>query len=424
MVALAMLLAALPVMPSQAQALRVGRAPSAPPGPPAPVLTLDRTNQRDWTVHAQVRVFPAQYTALNPRDILPSPRFMLDRVDVLYPLLERSAWSVGRPERLKGELRQDTVPADTLPEVQGGFQGLSSVASWTCAPVNASNLWLLVDVSSTCYQTRIDERRARERAWPAAPWGPELALCLEDQAYIDPADPAIAALVRTWLGNGPRNRGPYDTAKYLAGKVVEHYRVTLPGVDRGRRTPFSGLVGSRFTSSLLVAGSDIAARAGEGPPHDMANLLVAVWRAAGIPARLVIGLDVRESQQTESGVAIRAWGEFFLAHPIEGVNDDGTPRRIGPLDGEWIPFDVVRQRAFSSRAPRLEYRWQFFGHHEESDFVVPLAFHWFPPADATNAGGPALWGWRPRPGNPVADQSISFRAFETPRRGDDPPRRE
>jgi len=98
-------------------------------------------------------------------------------------------------------------------------------------------------------------------------------------------------------------------------------------------------------------------------------------------------------------------------------------RAVTTADGEWIPVDIVKQREFSSRAPALNLRWEYFGNNVEFDMMVPVSYHWIPPENVVNAGVPGFWGWQPSPAVPGVEVELKFRASGMPRRGPDPRRR-
>ncbi len=397
--------------------------------PPRPVLTRDQTNQRDWTVHLEIRIRPSQFRVARREALPPDLRIIMDSFEFYFPLLDGSAMHEAYRDRAKSDLRLDTRPLTGPPRltaptrVESGYQGLSHVLVWSVGPVNTSDVWFLADIPMTCWETRIDEARARAHRWPRAEWAAELALCLQPQAFVESADSLVEELVARWAGREPLSRPPYELAKGLAAEVLNFYNVTEPDTSSFARGPFLGQTNAVIFPGMRVNGAAAAARLGRGPPGDLACLLTAVWRAAGIPARLVIGLDIQRSLD-ERFPAMRVWAEFFLPRqpaPDPKAPPDSLPL-ITPADGEWIPVDITRQKSFSSRAPPMNQRWQYFGHNEEFDFVAPIAFHYLPPKDGVNLGPPGLWSWFPQPANPAADAAMTVSAMETPRRGDDPPR--
>lgn len=388
-----------------------------------PALRRDPSNQRDWTLHVEVRLKTAQVRANDPRYVPVTPDFVLSSLEFVYPVLPSSAIHDGYVEKARGRFQIDTVPVDESPDILTGYQSLSSIAVWTARDIRSPYLVFVGEFDMTCYETRIDERAARARDWPAPPWSKELALCLEPQLFVEVGDPAVQGLVRQWTRGDPRAMKPYDLAKTLAGRVIEHMRITEPPTLSKARGPVAGGPSSVLLSGFNVNGAAFASREKKGSPFDMPCLLTAVYRAAGLPARLVIGFDIEESEKRQ-GTVLRSWVEFFLPggrglQPVQGAPSPA----VTSADGEWIPVDIYRQWEFSSRAPPMNHRWQHFGHNEESDFLVPIAFHWLPPADCTNSGPPGIWGWRPAPVVPAADAELKFWAYETPKRGGEKKRR-
>ncbi len=413
---------ALSVTTAEAQARRGAKAQAAQA---ERALTRVTSTRQDWTVHAEVRIFSGRPHPGDASYAIPTVSFQLSQVDVAYPLIPDTASSEAQTGRFKGSLWVGANKVSEKPTISDGYQGLSSIAVWSAEGIRSRDITLKVDIASVCYETRIDERIARGYTWPDHPWGKELALCLEPQLFVQPGDEAVAALARRWTNGGkPRDARPYDLAKLLATRTLEHVRRTQGLYESSNRNPGdvgnTGVVSvNAFLSGFRVNGAAYAARSGEGSPYDLACLLTAIYRASGLPARLVIGLDIERSDEERHPV-LRSWVEFFLARDPAQPKDVEEPVAVSAEDGEWIPVDITRQQEFSSRAPPLNQRWQFFGHNEEFDFVAPFSFHWLPPSTLTNAGAAGIWGWLPQPGNPVADQELKFWHLGTPKRGDDP----
>lgn len=395
--------------------------------PPVRALSRDASNQRDWTIHIQIRLRTLDEQQVTRDQISATPQIVLDSVEFLYPLIDGSAIHDAWTEKVRGSLSYESTTLTRDVKVLDGYQGPSSIALWSVrdTPVRAHQLSFQGAIEMTSYETRIDEAVARRAAWPRGAWSPELASCLQPQLFVESDAPEIAALVQEWTRGDPRRLAPYDLAKTLAAHCLEHYRVTR-GIfqSAGRRTNPTG----RFTTSAnFIAGYDVqgarsAAVTREGSPYDLACLLTAAYRAAGLPARLVIGLDVAEARKRRELPILRAWVEFFLPHERPAPQGADLPP-VTIDNGEWIPVDITRQKEFSSRPPPLNQRWQHFGHNEESDFLAPIAFHWLPPENASGSHAPGLWSWRPTPGPPDVDADIQLRPEETPKRGGEPPRR-
>lgn len=146
----------------------------------------------------------------------------------------------------------------------------------------------------------------------------------------------------------------------------------------------------------------------------MTVLLAAVYRAAGLPARTVIGFDVSAKKDRDGFLdkgksgpqKLRAWVEFCLY-------DEAAQREV------WVPVDVVRMRQSSSRAPALNRPWKFFGTHDELENVIPIAFQYHPPTTVVAHGAFGLWGWLTTPEIPLVKQHLRLDAITTPKRGGD-----
>jgi len=411
--------AAPPASPAATRAAGV-KSPAPIPRPENPALTRPPTNHRDWTLVAEVKIHGEQPHNDDPYTIASTRKLIFDSATIIFPLLKDSASHEVWTDRLTGELRYDGGIIAKSPRLLEGYQAFARLGAWDARDARVNTLTLHIEIPMTCWETRIDEKRAAAQAWPKA-WSPDLAACLLPQLLIESDSDTVVNLTKSWLrdapgGPDPRNTPPYQLAKYLAGRVVQFYQpqaVILESSPRGsnRIAPSGALV-----QGYAAYGAAEAARQARGPILDMSNLLVAVWRAAGIPSRLVIGYDARTVDETEATTRVKsaipiicAWAEFFLPDEKSG-------------GGEWVPVQIARQRDFSSRPPPLTQRWQFFGHSEELDVVCPVSFHWMPPTVCSNLGAPALWGWVPVPETVTGDQELRMFVKAAARRGDDPKR--
>jgi hypothetical protein len=393
-----------------------------PPDDNAPVLTRDAATMRDWTVRVEIALGGLNFNRTDARQIAqPTTALRLDRAQILYPVLPDTASSISQERKFEGSVRIEGKVLDDTPRIERGYQGLSSIAILDIPDIDSTRLSIQFEICMTAFETRIDDRRASQRDWPAADWSPDLLLCMEPQLFVESQDEVVKDLVKKWTKGNPRGVGPYTLAKMLAAETIGHVNMT--------ETPFESASGGHidplgkptavagFTSGYRVSGAAWSARERRGSMYDLSCLYAAVLRAAGLPARLVIGYDIDESEKFKPGrPVLRSWVEFFLPRqPAQGL--------ITPADGEWIPVDIFRQKEFASRAPSLSQPWVYFGNSNELDRVCPLSFHWLPPTVCTNAGPAAIWGWIPDPANPGATQELKFWARPTPLRGDDPPLR-
>jgi hypothetical protein len=369
-------------------------------------VTRHEFNFRDLRMSAEVRILGVTPRLLNqrPNAFGPTRKIRLQSAAVVFPV--PPATSIHRPilDQVKGEVEVQGRSADNEPRIQADYQAGDRLAVWDLGETEATSIRLRVDVPMRTHETRVNEELAFAVPWPKNEFPEEVRSALLPQLFVESNDRRVLGLLNRWTNGQPKRAKPYYLAKYLAGRVVEHYQPN-GGVfetwavddDAFGGTIFTGrvLVAGQTLAGFRVAGAAAAAERGVGPPLDAANLLCAVYRAAGLPARLVIVKDARTDDPGETPAVppYRALVEFYLYDEQRDF-------------GQWIPVDIEGQRAFSSQAPPLEQRWQYFGHNEDSDNYVPLSFHWHPPTVVVNQGPPALWGWLPIPNDQPASQLL------------------
>ncbi len=406
---LACLLALIP-------ATRAGAAP-----PPSRFLTY--VEERDWTVHIEVELRPENVlyapdlTGINAPYTTPSYAFR--SADVVFPLLESTGSSTTLLDNFnfKSRLLWESIEHANQPALIASAPAIGRFGHWrlNALPDGADyighRLRLILDIPVLCRETRLNERAASAVRWPVRPWTPEMQSALEPQRFVESDDPAIDRLLTELLPNQPpRSMPPLLTAKTILARVIERYQPTTMGYDFGS----AGLVrGFDIKGARAVAESD----SNKVSPFDLPCVLVALYRAAGLPARLVIGFDPVASEKQRYAI-FHAWAEFYLFDESAPPTKPGDP----PGQGQWIPVDPIRQRDFSSRAPPIRSPWLFFGTHEDLKDIVPLAHTFHPPLSVLNApmfayGSPALWGWRPEPGLPLLDQQLRAFGARSAKRG-------
>lgn len=380
-----------------------------------PVLERERINNRDWTVKVRLQLFGLDDRFRDTRRL--NAFGSTSGIDakgavVVLPMPSLSGYAEVKGTEPRGNVWLTEIGRGEVsrePRVLEGYQSGQRLAAFDVDELRGvTNLRFEVEYDIVSYETEIDEARAQRIDWvDELPEDPAVRTSLLPQLFVESDDEKIMEYVERVTRGDPRKVRPYVLAKYLAKEVLENYTVNGQRVDASFRSGARRFVGG-LSEGFLVRGAAAALRNGGGSPYDLSNLLCAVYRAAGLPARVVIGLDQR-AETEPSRERVIAWVEFFLAHPGTGT-------------GEWIPVDIVRQREFSTRTPPLERRWEFFGRNESAEFYCPVAFHWHPPTAVVNQGPPALWGWTietPSGALPDAVQQITLFAQGTPLRGDD-----
>lgn len=422
--------------PSQpSQQAEQGEAAPKPVLKPTPFLTT--RNPKQWNLRAEVVIRRVE-SILNRRtgeQELHVVDMDFTSATIVFPVLPSSSShrmdmrevdGIELPD-LTGQitLNDRPVPQD-MSFIQRGVDGkpLPSNtwrAQWFVAQPSGAGfsgvreMNLKFEVPVEAFETQFDEQAATRVPWPDGPWPEEALAALQPEAYIEynPDGNAVHSteeidrLLSVWLeGNDPQKLPPVTLAKWLAGKVVEHVQPSGDGLAFDQRT-------NMFTGFNLQSVPATAV-SGRGSPFDMNNLLVAVYRRAGLPARVVIGFDTASArsgrtiyERSRNRPNLRVWTEFCLY--------DAKNQTLG-----WIPVDVVEMRKSSSRLPPrfLERPQKYFGTHDDLSDVIPLAHHYAPAQTSVwFYNYPAFWGWFVQPSPPnVGSQTIRFDASRAARR--------
>ena len=379
-----------------------------------PPLISHTTNRNDYTVHYEITIIPPKDQRLSARcdPGYDRAKFVLNEVDFYFPIIENTAASTTDPEAVEAQFFwQGQVWTDEFAimpvapgfgryghlEFNGDPSSRRKVSSALGNPDASNKGRLIFQVPTVCRESVFDERRAMDIPWSAALPPALLAWTKPEPNYIESDDKAVIELMNDWTDGRPRELNPALLAKTIAAGVVEHVQPDGARVGGSTRAGLQG---------LDVQGAAFAAENERGTIYDMVCLYVAACRAAGLPTRAVIGLDVDKTNKNRFP-AFHAWAEFALVDPDNN--------RI-----EWIPVDIVRQREFSSRPPPLTQSWEYFGNNRFLDTTVPVAFHFLPPRGAVGGASvlpaiaPALWGWALDPAIESIDSELNIMIMGTP----------
>ncbi|MDX2115231.1 MAG: transglutaminase domain-containing protein [Planctomycetota bacterium] len=423
-------------------------APAAPeqsPPPPANAAPekreapsvgpyIEQSNPRDLALAVHVTI-----NSDSPRDkvqyrdpfsgrVVDFPKitpFEFTTLAIIFPVLPSTSSSDPYTREVMGSLTLNDRLADESIEYMTGYPGGVRFARFDAGSTDRTTTCREVELRMVlpmrCYRTKFDEPNALRVPWPAGPWPQDVASILAPQLYVEtgidaegnirPYDAAAvdAALTR-WLAeekiSDPKRIAPAALAKILVGKVWTNVQVQGDGLALKRTGELSG---------VMVQPPAWTLRDQRGSAHDVTVLLAAVLRRAGIPARVLIGWDVSsgDGKFLDKGSkenTLRSWIEFAL-----------YDEKANTLN--WVPVDIAKLRASTSRPPPLTQPWRYFGTHPDLDSVTPFAFHYHPPTDVVSYGWPGFWGWFITPKPPAsAEQSIRLSAAALPVRGGQPPR--
>lgn len=399
-----------------------GKTPAAPRLDPEKIIRSD--NPHDWTLRGEVNVRSFVEGKRNlKREIPKVHEFEFTSAAVVFPLLKSSSTHRCYDQELKSKLQFDeALLADKPSELlEGRFPCGTRLGRWDLkAPagqkLKGREMKLEVQMSMTSWRTIFDEAMAEQVPWPKGGWGQVSGSTFNDHQVISQGDQklrlidheseGIQKLVRGWCNNkDPKSIGPVVLAKFLASNVLEYIQVSGDGLNFAEVGLLEG---------MQLQGSEYTLSTRRGSEQDMTCALAAVYRAAGLPARTVIGFDVTEDKGNRDSFlkkrrdvpSFRSWVEFCLY-------DEASRKEI------WIPVDVCRQRKKSSRILNNQKAWQYFGSNDEFDTVCPFAFQFHPPTSVISHGSVAFWGWITFGDQaPRAEQYLRFNAMTTARTKD------
>lgn len=396
-----------------------GVQPSVVPAPPIPVPTgpsfLDKVitarQSQDWTlkVHVHLAAYQTDPNKLGKpgyKELQVIP-LKFDTAAVVFPVPYSSASHTTNSDGIRGTLLFDDRPVDKEFDFADNYAGGTRLARWEMLNKQGRQVDLNIEIPMTCFETIFDEKLAEKAIWPVGGvWPGEAASTFGPQLGVDYESPVIAAKLSEWTkGKDAKTLKPVVLAKFLALRVLEAIQPSGLGLVSDRNGQLEG---------FALQGASRTLELGRGSEHDIACLLCAVYRAAGLPARTVIGYDVKATPGQEDTVFrrndddnedLRSWVEFYLF--------DAAANK-----GIWVPVDVARARQSSSRATALDKPMRYFGTNDELDDVLPVAFQYHPPTTVVAHGSPAFWGWLTTPRlQQGASQFIRFQAMNTPKRG-------
>lgn len=391
--------------------------PAAAKKPMELVKLFTPGKKHDWTL--QVSVDVNAYVQKDGNGMPVVHDFNLDSATVVFPVLKDSSCHRSYTRIVKSEMKlNDVLVADRVAKYEDKFPCGTRLGKWEMKNKKGREMSLEVNIPMTCWQTKFDEKSAELVPWPGT-W-PQMPMSTFNDtqtigvkrdgtplSLIDHRAENIKALLEKWTsGKDPKTIAPVKLAKYLAGEVLEKFQ---PSGDALRFLKTRGMQGFE---GFNLKGAEETVNDMRGSEHDIACVLCAVYRAAGLPARLVIGFDITDEKGSDKNFLdkknnnsvplFRTWVEFALY-------EETNPREI------WVPVDVNRQRRVSSKVQRDPKLWRYFGSHDEMDTVLPIAHQFHPPTAVLAHGAPCFWGWTTTPEAQTATQFLRFGSITTPR---------
>ena len=289
---------------------------------------------------------------------------------IRWPIIPRSNWAFA----------VDAQPL--ISDLKNGQQFLKEPNAWRlCKPILPSGQWELpIPIANRChgsltfqvrirmntFSSQLDENAAANIGWQEK-WRGDSESYLAPSDFIESSDEIFIAAVHDALGENTRAMSVHHTAKTLIRYCLQNIKSDGQYEDRSRTS----------VRGLAVNGAAKTVESASGSACDLVCVCVATLRAAGIPARPVIGLTNKNAigtYTTESRYMV--WAEYAL--PGAG----------------WVPFDPKRMQGTVDRVP-LHDPWQGLGTMQFLNTRIPIAFSFVVGSvkNAYDAIGP--WSWIP-----------------------------
>lgn len=347
-----------------------GRPPRGP---------LSRSDPQLWRISVSL--------AINPPDGLGAlaQAFTRNANALLLPIITTDTWFQADPSTVTSRVLIDGAPVpagEAQPLVRLGRSGDGRIEVPLTRPVTQT---YQADVSWVVqsWDCSVNEAAAAQIGWPAE-WPEETRRWLTPEPFIESNDAGIVSFMQRVSGGRVQSVPPWLAAKDLVRAACGAMR----GVDgMSMRTVGNAVEG------LAVSGASATLQRGSGSPNDLVCLSVAVLRAAGIPARPVLGLSAprsgggRGTGSSTSASELVTWGEFFLP------------------DAGWVPFDPNMMRGSIPSNATVRQPWRGFAFELDLERRAPFA-HSFGPEGASSADPfgasrsirrAPLWSWKVLP---------------------------
>ncbi|HWB20226.1 MAG TPA: transglutaminase-like domain-containing protein [Phycisphaerales bacterium] len=359
----------------------------APPSGRPPAGPLQRYDPKLYDMTFSVTVSTLQKNFASDREF-----YNLQDAPIIMPVIDLGAFSKVQHDSINGHLwlegNEDLSLQRRIRFDEDQSYHTSRVVL-TVANFHGQSLRWLVGYRVQSWSSKLDEKAAQNLTWPKE-WSKEVADGLAPQAYVESDDEVFKKKVEDITRGRIRMVSPYLAAKELIRWCVLNVRVFGDPQRKG--------IGETILGLELI-GAKAAMDKGSGTSLDLTCVCVAMLKAAGIPARPVIGIMEDERDRTRFVV----WAEFYMDN-------------CG-----WIPFDPDELRSKNLHVANVYDAWPELGTMKHLNERIPLAYNIVPVAAVQSPQYPAVWGWDPRPQkDPGSEQVINLGIISRGKGEDDP----
>ena len=307
----------------------------------APMPPLGRVKPKKWeyTIRAQVQAV----TQTDPyTDTANTGGIICSATKLVFPLVLNGNYTQVDPRsiRVAGMIENNWQYQNVPWTLRGPNPDGSAEVVLEFPAVDATVIAMELTWTAESWTPTLNEGAAAGVTWPRE-WPEEVAGFLEPSRFIDSKLPAIEAFVESITQGRQRTVPPFLAAKELVRNVVLHFK----NVDAGK----TGVHSVTTLSECLNRG--------QGTRTDMTCLAVACLRAAGIPARPVVGFGTYVSTALLKEVHTwMPWCEFYL-----------------PGSG-WVAFDPYEMRGKGIELKGLNTAWPWFGYEKDMNERTPVGY--------------------------------------------------
>lgn len=346
-----------------------GQPPAGPiptdPWPAWPIPPLERVKPRGYTIGYAIDVGA---TSQLPQVADP---FTSTGGTITFEPAVADNWTVADLDQRQVTVRLNGSPVRSPSRLEGDPAGdqrrlIIDIPDGVVNAVSVRVTWPAIAFNSV-----VDERIAAGIAWPRE-WPAESRRFLSPSFAIDSDNMIFKEYVARVAGSELRRVPVYLAAKDLVRHAITEFRNV-----NGTVVVREGLGAVR---GFRLQNASQAALSRNGSPGDLVSTCVAVLRAAGIPARPVIGIssgdaEPGETKQPLKQTAFCVWGEFHL--PGAG----------------WVPFDPWEMRGTGLPQANVHRPWKWFGTCDQLNRRVALAYDFAPVRQGFIQDWPAGWAW-------------------------------
>lgn len=346
-------------------------AGATPPTGRPPVGPLQRYDPKIYDFNFRVTLKAAQTLS----DFRNEPHYDLVNTPIIMPIIHMGTFHRVNADSAGGKIWLDNREINPRCELRTTAPFGQTMATMRIDKFQGKEIRWQVGYSVQTWSSRINDEEAARIPWPSE-WPKEVLDGLQPQTYIDSTDRIFKQAVEHVTGGKLKSLPPYLAAKELVRYCLNEIQVHADGIDRGA---FGIVMGMEMWGAARTAHEK------RGTPIDLVNVCVATLRAAGIPARPVIGAMEYGGDPTHPNTLTTfvVWAEFYL--PEAG----------------WVPFDPIAMRGKGIRSMDLNRPWPEFGTMEDLNLRIPLSHHYIPPLSVQTPRSPGVWGWDPNPGPDV-----------------------